>query len=194
MRLFLLFRSLTILALGLTTNVFSDEVDELFSLPTNSNNFSVDTNDFDDAVSKNNDEIYNYQKKQAEAVKSFFEDLSSSISNTSDLQSWCLGASSRENESDCYSIKSIDLKNSCLGLSKDTSFCYSIINDDIQNGCLGMSLARTYCYSIKSNDLRNQCLGVSDSADYCYSIKNDNLKNSCLGVKKERSYCYSITK
>jgi hypothetical protein len=70
-----------------------------------------------------------------------------------------LGTSSAR-ASECYAIKDLDLRNSCLATTQGkTSYCYSIKNLDQRNYCLAeVKAQRSHCYSIVDLDLRNACL------------------------------------
>jgi hypothetical protein len=64
--------------------------------------------------------------------------------------------------SNCYSIKSPDLKNHCLATTKDEkSRCYAIKDPDMKNSCLAkVGKEKSRCYSIKDRDQKQRCLAA----------------------------------
>lgn len=67
----------------------------------------------------------------------------------------CLADSSQ-----CYSIKSNDLRIECLAIThNDKSRCYTIRDNDLKNSCLAkLSNQKSRCYSVKDHDQRLRCL------------------------------------
>jgi len=112
-----------------------------------------------------------------------------------DFYNACLGVT--QYESNCYSIKSPDLKNLCIGRSKrDEGWCYAIKNPDIKNLCLGISVSKykDFCYNVQNKDIKNTCLAASTYKyrDFCYSVKSEPWRSFCAGMALADSNCYNL--
>jgi hypothetical protein len=112
------------------------------------------------------------------------------LADADDMKNWCLAASGKYPDF-CYSIKSSDLKNTCLGMTGHPDICYTVGNEDIKNMCLARTEYPENCHLIENKDILSACLGITQDKDICYS-SHGHFQALCIGITMRPDECYNI--
>lgn len=116
--------------------------------------------------------------------------VSTGSGSGSDMRNWCLGVS-RQQVHSCHSINDDDTRNACLAMVQFPSFCHKIADSDMRNFCTATVEQRSFCHQINNTSMRQACLGINENPTFCHRSSGE-FKLLCAGISMSDNNCYNL--